>query len=158
MSVAVNIEPARRDDMRALIDMLAEAVPDCSPQTVWSVPWMWARYEVARDPSGTPIAAGALVDVDDNTTELRGLVVHRDHRRRGLASSVLCALLERAHDTGKRMVCVTKRPQFFRKFGFRDTAPGWLVHEPQRLLGTAPPGAPKRVAMAAQSPSQQPSA
>lgn len=143
------LRPAEPGDVRQLIDLLANAVPGCSPQTVWSVPWTWSTYSILTDSDGTPIAAGALSDVDGSTVELRGLVVSSQHRGQGLAASVVAHLLDRARAAGKRMVCVTKCPRFFAKLGFQHTAPRWLDLEPQRRLGFGEHSPTARVAMAA---------
>jgi len=146
------LRKARPQDVRPLISMLAEAVPDCSPQTVWAVPWMWPDYQIIHTADGTPVAAGALVDVDASTSELRGLVVSRAARGQGLASLMVSHLVEQARLDGRRMVCVTKCPDFFEKLGFRHTAPRWLEQDPHRRLGLGARTPSARVAMATNSP------
>jgi len=130
-----HLRHATPHDVRALIALLAEAVPDCSPQTVWSVPWTWPDYRLVYDARGALAAAGALVEFDASTVELRGLVVGRNHRGQGLATLLVSHLLQCAHDSGRRMVCVTKNPRFFQKLGFQHTAPRWLEHDPRRRIG-----------------------
>lgn len=143
-----HLRSATPHDVRALIGLLAEAVPDCSPQTVWSVPWTWPHYRLVFDAEGALAGAGALVEVDASTVELRGLVVSQTHRGRGLATLLVSHLLECTQSSGRRMVCVTKNPRFFQKFGFQQTAPRWLEHDPQRRIGFGARTPSPRVAMA----------
>lgn len=145
---AFHLRPAELGDVRPMINMLAEAVPSCSPQTVWDIPWSWRNYRVVCDDDGTIHAVGSLQEVDGHTVELRGLTVSPRKRGHGLAALLLSHLLDRARDAGMRMVCVTKNPAFFERFGFRHTAPHWLEHDPHRRLGLGARTPSARVAMA----------
>ena len=137
---------ATEDDVPDLVRVLAAAVPDCSPQTVWAVPWTWPTYRVVRDVDGTPIAAGSTEDLDEHRAELRGLVVDPGFRGLGLASAIVRHLREQLRRRHKAMVCVTQRPEFFRRLGFVDTVPSWIELQPQRRRGNT--GGQRRVAMA----------
>ena len=117
---------------------LAEAVPHCCPQTVWSVPWTWPQYRLVYDAQATLAAAGALAPLDGGTVELRGLVVGRRHLGQGLATLLVSHLLQ----------CVTKNPRLFQNLGFQPTAPRWLDHDPRRRLGFGGHTPSPRVAMA----------
>jgi len=125
------LEVARYEDQSALLALLAEAIPSCSPETVWQLPWTWPTYLVLRHPDDGIIAAGALQQVRDDRLELRGIVVHPNHRGTGLASRIVAALVRRAERFEKDLLCVTKSPAFFERFGFVETRLDWLP--PQRL-------------------------
>ena len=68
------IRPARLEDLPALVDLLADAVPDCLPETVWQLPWTWAAYLVAED-DGDLVGAASLQRTDPRAplAEIRGL-------------------------------------------------------------------------------------
>ncbi len=144
---AYTIRRARSDDVRPLIDLLGSAVPHCSTQTVWSIPWTWKAYSVLCV-DDRPVAAGSLTEVGSRDVELRGLVVDPDHQGQGHAGAIVRHLMKRASSTGKRLVCITKSPEFFAKFGFQPTAPVWLELEPQRRIGRGNRVPTQRVAMA----------
>jgi len=140
------IESARADDQSTLVRLLSSAVPDCSPQTVWDVPWLWPRYRVARDRSGSVIAAGTLQELEGNRVEIRGLAVDEDWRGKGVAGALVEDLLDIADEQGKEAVCVTRKPSFFERFGFHMTFPSWLSRQRQQVHGGRKDAAP-RVAM-----------
>jgi N-acetylglutamate synthase-like GNAT family acetyltransferase len=141
---ALHIESARRDDVRALIEMLARATPDCAPETVWALPWAWTQFFVVREPdSGTIAAASGLFNIDMRQAEIRGLVVHPDYRGRGLASRLVRHLSSCAARRNRTVVCVTRKPMFFAQLGFRSTAPTWLGPHRSHEKASQPP----RVAM-----------
>lgn len=147
--------PARAGDLPDLVDLLSDAVPGCLPETVWQLPWTWASYSLVHDAAGELVAAGSLQVVDEARVEIRGLTVREDHRGLGLASRVVRELLDRAALDGRSVVCVTKKPEFFARFGFRACPATWvdagrnlaprgssvprvgMVVEPTRLRGAA---------------------
>jgi len=49
-------------------------------------------FLVAREPSGTPVGCGALLDLGDGAAEIKRMYVRPDHRGRGLSRRVLEAL------------------------------------------------------------------
>lgn len=106
------------------------------------------RQSAVRQSAMQPIAAAALVPIDDETMELRGLVVANSHRGQGLAKLLVSYMLDRAQQDGRRLVCITRHPVFFRRFGFRNASLSWLEHQPQRRLGLGAPKHAARVAMA----------
>lgn len=136
------IRSAEREDLPELIALISTVVPDCLPETVWQLPWHWQDYVVAEGPKGLE-AAGSLQPVDGGTAEIRGICVHPEHRGRGLASSVVEELVHRAERRGLRAVCVTRKPAFFERLGFRETPTTWMRVE-RRLYSK--PG-PARVGM-----------
>jgi N-acetylglutamate synthase-like GNAT family acetyltransferase len=147
------IEPAGPGDIRALIEMLSKATPDCAPETVWALPWAWRQFAVARTPDGSAIAAaGGLFTLDAGHAEIRGLVVHPAWRGRGLATRLVRLLMRSAAHSGRGLVCVTRKPAFFAQLGFRSTAPTWLGPRRAHEQASEPP----RVAMKLHVPSTDP--
>ena len=150
-STDFSIRRARLDDLSDLVSLLGAAVPDCLPETVWQLPWTWHDYVVARDERGTLVAAGSLQRVDRRRAEIRGLTVAEGQRGRGLASPVIRTLMRIADRRGLDIVCVTRKPEFFARFGFHATPPDWLQVE-RRLSPVKAPE--RRVAMSALAPAR----
>lgn len=119
-------QPAEADDVDPLIELLSNAVPQCSPVTVWSIPWTWEQYQIVPNEDGRPVACGGLLDLDDGRSEIRGLVVDPEYRGRGLARAIVHRLIDIAGERDRTAVCVTKNPAFFERFGFHMTQPSWL--------------------------------
>jgi len=130
---ALPLRPARADDLDQLVELLAGVVPSCLPETVWQLPWTWSSYLVAEDSDGHLVAAGSAQPVDVGRVEIRGLVVHPDQRGHGLARRVVEALVQRARGDGRPVVCVTKKPQFFARLGFRETPSTWMSSQRRQL-------------------------
>lgn len=133
------MEPARQDDVPALIELMGSVVPDCAPQTVWELPWNWHNYRVLRHKQGDIIAAGSLQDVDEQRVELRGIVVRSTWRGSGIASKLLQMLLRQAQEDGKTPFCITGKPDFFARFGFAHNDAvrrrDWPRERPDRAPG-----------------------
>lgn len=128
---ALRLERARFGHVPQIVALLASAVPDCSPQTVWDIPWSWPDYWVVSS-GGQVVAAAALRSLDDERCELRGLAVDPRSRGRGLARLLVHRLRDLARERGHDMLCVTRSPEFFRRLGFLPTHPFWLDLEPAR--------------------------
>ncbi len=133
------VEAARYDDVQALVRLLGDNVPHVSAETVWQVPWNWHHYRVIRAPSGDLIGAGSLQPLACGRLEIRGLVVHRDWRKSQLATSLMKSLLLEARRRGIDIVCITRRPSFFRRFGFNETSPTWLDARRRQVSGKQGP-------------------
>ncbi len=150
-----SIENARPRDIGSLIQLIGASVPHVAPSTVWEIPWTWSYYQVLRDSTNCIIAAGALVPLGIRCAEIRGLAVSESSRGSGIATAIVEHLLSRAERSGLETVCVTRRPDFFRKLGFEETSPTWLhlQHSAARDLRSLGPIAYQslhpRVAMAA---------
>lgn len=151
MMKTYSMEPARFGHVPQLVNLLASTVPDCSPQTVWDIPWSWPDYWVICAKERV-IATGALRYIDEGRCELRGLAVHADFRGRGLARLMVRHLQEVAEEREHEMLCVTRSPEFFRRLGFSPTHPFWLDLEPARWPLDGHPG---RVPMSAAAPSRR---
>lgn len=120
------VEPATLDDVGDLQMLLAHAVPACAPETVWELPFQWKTFRVIRNDEGKVIAAGSIRDLEGERAEIRGLAVHPEFRGRGLADKVVERLLDESRARNRNMVCVTRKPSFFERFGFQKTFPTWL--------------------------------
>ncbi len=138
-------EPALPADTERLRDLLDSAVPDCHPLTAAKIDRDWSTYRVIRDGTGVVIAAGALQPLDEDRAEIRGLVVAPEARGRGLAGTLVRELIEAAQSLDLCTVCVTRRPEFFRRFGFELSDQEWSLTLHRR---PAPSAARPRVAMA----------
>lgn len=143
--MSFEVEDATEADLIDLQRILSHTVPECSPQTVWELPSRWSDYRVVRDDDGVVIAAASLQLVSDSRAEIRGLVVDRTWRGRGLANLLVEDLLERARRSGREVVCVTRKPSFFARFGFEYTFPSWLA--PDRHVTAESADADPRVCM-----------
>jgi len=124
------ISRARLEDVPELVRLLGASVPDCSPQTVWELPWMWHHYHVARSADGEIVGAASIQPAGRARAEVRGLTVAPSWRGRGVARALLGRLIERAERSGADLVCMTRSPELFLKFGFLETAPHWT--DPRR--------------------------
>ena len=120
------VQQATEEDMRGLIELLASKVPNVSVNTVWQVPWDWQHYHVVRDVEGNVIGSGALMPDDMQRSEIRGIAVHDDHRGMGLASRIIKSLIEKGLMQGRDVHCVTRCPDYFARFGFKETVHEWL--------------------------------
>lgn len=121
-----SVEAARFDDIGALVELLGASVPHVSPDTVWHVPWTWQHYRLVRDAQGQIIGAGSLQPLQDGRAEIRGVVVDRSWRSTRIATMIIESLVGWAQERGIDAVCVTRKPGFFRQFGFQETLPSWL--------------------------------
>lgn len=121
-----SITPARSTDIQSLIRLAGANVPQVAANTVWEIPWTWKHYRVVRDSANQVIGAGALLPLDNRLAEIRGLVVDDMRRSSGIATKIVEHLLGYANKKGVDAVCVTRRPKFFRKFGFQESSPAWL--------------------------------
>ncbi len=135
------LDRARYEDRSELLALLSSAIPSCSPETVWQLPWNWTSYLVLRDANDGIIAAGSLQEVAGDRVELRGIVVAPHRRSEGLASRIIDALIRRAERLEKDLLCVTKSPSFFTRFGFETTRLDWL--SPQRRAVHEADGRPR---------------
>lgn len=144
MSFRGATEAARPSDIERLRELLESAVPDCHPDTARRIDDAWSTFRVIRDEHGVVIAAGALRPLGEDRAEIRGLVVAPEARSRGHAGTIVRALIDAAESLDLRTVCVTRRPEFFRRFGFELSDRAWSLTLRRRPVPAA--GRP-RVAM-----------
>lgn len=92
-------------------------------------------YEALRDfyifeEDGRVLGASALHIVWEDLAEVRSVAVAEEAGRRGIGSQVVGACLEEGRSLGlKRIFCLTYKPDFFAKFGFRVVDKSELPHK-----------------------------
>jgi amino-acid N-acetyltransferase len=92
-------------------------------------------YEAIRDfyvfeEDGKVLGASALHIVWEDLAEVRSVAVAEDSGRRGLGTQVVGACIDEARELGlKRVFCLTYKPDFFAKFGFRIVDKSELPHK-----------------------------
>jgi len=92
-------------------------------------------YESIRDfyiceDDGRLIGAAALHIVWEDLAEIRSVAVAEDTERRGIGTQLVRACLDEARTLGlKRVFCLTYKPDFFARFGFRIVDKAELPHK-----------------------------
>ena len=92
-------------------------------------------YESLRDfyvfeEDGIIMGAAALHIVWDELAEVRSVAVSEDAGRKGIGSVLVQACIAEAHEIGlKRIFCLTYKPDFFAKHGFRLVDKAELPHK-----------------------------
>jgi amino-acid N-acetyltransferase len=92
-------------------------------------------YEAIRDfyiveEEGRLIGTAALHIVWEDLAEVRSVAVAEDAGRKGVGSQVVQACIDEAKALGlKRVFCLTYKPEFFTKFGFRIVDKSELPHK-----------------------------
>ena len=92
-------------------------------------------YESLRDfyvfeEGGTILGAAALHIVWDDLAEIRSVAVAEDTGRKGIGSEVVNACIAEAMELGlKRLFCLTYKPDFFARFGFKVVDKAQLPHK-----------------------------
>lgn len=92
-------------------------------------------YESLRDfyvavEDGRLLGAAALHIVWDNLAEVRSVAVAEDVGRKGVGSQLVQACIAEAREIGlERIFCLTYKPEFFSKFGFRLVDKSELPHK-----------------------------
>ena len=92
-------------------------------------------YEAIRDfyvfeEDGKVLGASALHIVWEDLAEVRSVAVAEDSGRRGLGTQVVGACIDEARELGlKRVFCLTYKPDFFAKVGFRIVDKSELPHK-----------------------------
>ena len=92
-------------------------------------------YEVLRDfyvvvEDDKLLGTAALHIVWDDLAEVRSVAVAEDAGRKGVGSQVVQACLDEARSLGlKRVFCLTYKPDFFARFGFRIVDKSELPHK-----------------------------
>lgn len=129
---AVVCGPATPEDAPRIEALLREAAPDTIPVDAARIVERIEDYLVLRHPLFGAVAATAVHDLDRARCELRSVVVAPEWTRRGLASRLLTAAIERAERRGRALTCVTLSPEYFRRFGFVEVPLSWLPPKPGR--------------------------
>lgn len=92
-------------------------------------------YEALRDfyvfeDDGKVLGTSALHIVWEDLAEVRSVAVSEDAGRRGIGTKVVRACIDEAREIGlKRVFCLTYKPDFFAKFGFRIVDKSELPHK-----------------------------
>jgi amino-acid N-acetyltransferase len=92
-------------------------------------------YEALRDfyiieEGGQLLGVAALHIVWDDLAEIRSVAVAEDAGRRGVGTEVVNACIAEARELAlKRLFCLTYKPDFFAKFGFRVVDKSELPHK-----------------------------
>jgi amino-acid N-acetyltransferase len=92
-------------------------------------------YETIRDlyvfeEDGKLLGVCALHIVWENLAELRSVAVAEEAGRRGIGTRLVQACLTEARELGlKKVFCLTYKPNFFKKFGFRIVDKAELPHK-----------------------------
>jgi len=92
-------------------------------------------YEALRDfyvfeEAGAILGVSALHIVWDDLAEVRSVAVSEEAGRKGIGGQVVRACIDEARDLGlKRIFCLTYKPDFFAKFGFRLVDKAELPHK-----------------------------
>ena len=92
-------------------------------------------YEALRDfyvfeENGELLGTSALHIVWDDLAEVRSVAVSEHAGRRGIGSQVVGACIAEARELGlKRLFCLTYKPDFFAKFGFKVADKSELPHK-----------------------------
>jgi amino-acid N-acetyltransferase len=92
-------------------------------------------YESLRDfyvveEDGVLLGASALHIVWEDLAEVRSVAVMEDSGRKGIGSSLVQACISEAQELGlKRIFCLTYKPDFFAKHGFRLVDKSELPHK-----------------------------
>jgi N-acetylglutamate synthase-like GNAT family acetyltransferase len=141
---ALPVVPAVPGDAPAI----ARALRRCAPETV-AVPEdeirrHWRRYLVVRAPGVGVVATAALHEREQGACELRSLAVEPRWRGCGLGARVVRSVIARVRRRGGPLLCVTLRPGFFERFGFRRLPPEAV---PERRNRPPRVGGRPRVAM-----------
>ena len=92
-------------------------------------------YEVLRDfyvvvEEDRLLGTAALHIVWEDLAEVRSVAVAEDAGRKGVGSQVVRACIDEARELGvRRVFCLTYKPDFFAKFGFRIVDKSELPHK-----------------------------
>ncbi len=92
-------------------------------------------YEALRDfyvyeEEGKLLGTAALHIVWEDLAEVRSVAVAEDAGRKGIGTQVVRACIDEAREIGlKKVFCLTYKPDFFARFGFRIVDKSELPHK-----------------------------
>lgn len=92
-------------------------------------------YEALRDfyiveEAGQIVGVSALHIVWEDLAEIRSVAVAEETGRKGIGTEVVNACIDEAKQLGlKRLFCLTYKPDFFARFGFRIVDKAELPHK-----------------------------
>jgi amino-acid N-acetyltransferase len=118
-SPAIDVEPAGPGDARGIAALLRRCAPETVAVPERDVRRHWRRYVVVRDEELGVVASAAVHEISSCVSELRSLAVDPRCRGRGLGPGLVRRITREMQRRGHRLLCVTLRPRFFARFGFR---------------------------------------
>jgi N-acetylglutamate synthase-like GNAT family acetyltransferase len=92
----------------------------------------WERFVLAVDRRGIMIGCGQIKKHGDGSLELASIAVVEGWRSRGVASAIICHLLEAEHGR-LYLTCREELGPFYLRFGFRQSVPDELPPYFRRL-------------------------
>lgn len=129
---SIAIDRANPSDIETIGELIANAVPDCVPQTPEQIGARIDEFRVGRADGGTVIACAALSVLHPSVRELRGVAVSRDWRGRGVGTTLIEQLATECTSAGDALVCVTRRPSYFSRLGFQRIAANGILERLDR--------------------------
>lgn len=114
MSAPFSLEPARKEDLRAIRSMIYRL--RLNPTGL-----DWRRFLVACNKQGEIIACGQIKPHSDGSYELASIAVHPAFQGRGIARQLITRLLEQ-HPGQLYLTCRAELEPFYRRFGFQPAA------------------------------------
>jgi len=115
----VAIEPAGLADARGIAALLRRCAPETVALPEREIRRHVNRYVVVRDEELGVVASAAVHELSPGVSELRSLAVDPRCRGRGLGPGIVGRVARVMERRGYRLVCVTLRPRFFERLGFR---------------------------------------
>jgi amino-acid N-acetyltransferase len=119
-----SIRPARPEDIAWIEQFIASYTQDGTllPRPRANLIQHLRDFQVALA-GQERIGCGALQIVETGLAEIRSVAVDPAWRGRSVGSGILRALLEDARELGlPRVFCLTRRPDFFGRHGFREVS------------------------------------
>ncbi len=87
-------------------------------------------FYVETDEEGRLIGTAALHIVWEDLAEVRSVAVMEESGKKGIGSRLVQACIDEAQEIGlKRIFCLTYRPDFFSRFGFKMVDKSTLPHK-----------------------------
>ena len=118
----MKVEKARIGDVQTIYELIKKFADkgEMLPRALSELYENLRDYFVIRNDQDQVIACVALHVNWEDLAEIRSLVVNEDHQSKGLGSSLVKSCLDEAETLGiKNVFCLTYKPEFFEKHGFR---------------------------------------
>ena len=127
-SGAIAIRPAGADEAPALFQLITDNLEagHLLPRPLGEVVLHVPRFLVAAGPGGIAGCA-ELAKLGPRVAEVRSLVVAAAHRRRGVGTQLLDAIVAQAREQGYPLLCAfTHDPRAFIRIGFSIVPHQWV--------------------------------
>jgi len=134
----MKVEKARIGDVQTIYELIKKFADkgEMLPRALSELYENLRDYFVIRNDQDQVIACVALHVNWEDLAEIRSLVVNEDHQSKGLGSSLVKSCLDEAETLGiKNVFCLTYKPEFFEKHGFRKVI---LLPQLNRKQGLLP--------------------